>query len=105
MVRKGVKRGVRVGARIQRKMFLLLDGRLHVSNKGQPSRSRVPTCKCTKFEVHSQGLSHRIVADLSILRSAHTGVAVSNYVRSGHHTPRNSVSFRSSNPCRPTGGT
>jgi hypothetical protein len=38
-VRRGARRGVRRRARIQRKMFLLIrgNGRLHGSNKGQPS--------------------------------------------------------------------
>jgi len=44
-VRRGTRRGARRearrearrGARIQRKMFLLLSGRLRGSNKGQPS--------------------------------------------------------------------
>ena len=41
VVKRGVRREARRGARIQRKMFLLLKGRLHESDEGQPSWSRV----------------------------------------------------------------
>ena len=51
-----------MGATIQRKMFLLLNGRLHVSNKGQPSRSLYSVVHVnvlnlrSKFKVYHTGL-------------------------------------------------
>ena len=65
----GLKANLRRGARIQRKIFLLLRGRLRGSNKGQPSWSRV-------LVVHAHVLN---------LRSAHTCFSRTLHVlNSGH---------------------